>query len=217
MKNKTFRKSILLLLIIVFSFSVIGCGKKKDQADTSNSVSNAQDEVSVNDEPAPKQNSIDSQVTPIQDIEKITDEEVVDSIIKEVSQIGELEKSTDNKGISLIVKHDGKLKEIAVEYPFVNWVSEQNKPVLIEFTAEYSEPAKKSLPYLYGIAEKYTDKILVCKVDIEQTPQFVDTFELEYVPTYYVSKNLVLYTVATGFDPYANPSLIDNIEKVVNE
>lgn len=217
MKNKVFRKSILLLLIVVFSFSLSSCSKKKDQKDAEKSELNTEDKVASNDQLSAQQNSLDSQVTPIQNVEKITDEQVVDSLIKEVSQVDKLEKSADNKGVSLIVKHDGKLKEVPVEYPLVNWVSEQNKPVLIEFVAEYSEPAKKSLPYLYGIAEKYMDKFLVCKVDIEQNEEFIDSFELEYLPTYYISKNLTLFNVATGFDPYAQPSIIDNIEKVISQ
>ena len=86
-----------------------------------------------------------------------------------------------------------------------------------EFVADYSEPAKNSLPYLYGIAGQYSDKLLVCKVDIEQNQDLIDLMELEYLPTYYVSKDYTLYQAATSFDPYANPSLFDNIDKILNQ
>lgn len=207
----------MLILCLSISVSLISCGKNSEDSDNSGAQAEGESQIVASENNNPVTASLDSQLTPIQDVEMISDEEIVDSIIKDVTKTGDMEPSEENKGVSLILKHDGKLKEVPFRYPLVNWISEQDKPVLIEFVADYSEPSTKSLPYLNGIAEKYTDDMFVCKVDVKENFQFVDTFELEYLPTYYVSKNLTLYNVAVGFDPYANPSLIDNIDKVINE
>lgn len=207
------KKLLIFLLAAFLCIGMIGC---KNDSQNDPQTNTGTESANVNTEPATPANSIDNELTPIENVEVITDAEVTSTLLADLSELSDLTMDPAYKGVELIAKHDGKLKSIPLEYPFVNWVSKQDKPVLIEFVASYSEPAQKSLPYLYSIAEKYDGDLLVCKVDIEAMPEYVNTFELEYVPTFYVSKDLTLYIVSNGFDPYASPSLVENIEQVIN-
>ncbi len=214
-KTAEISKKILILFLTIFlCFSLISCGKNDKEAKTDNSET---PENTSSQAPEIPPNSIDNELTPVSNVEAITDPEVIKTLTEDLTEVANLTADPSYKGVELIAKHDGKLKSIPIEYPFVNWVSEQKKPVLIEFWASYSEPAKKSLPYLYAMADKYDGDLLVCKVNVEEMPGYVDTFELKYVPTFYVSKDLTLFIVSTGFDPYANPSLPENIEQVIKK
>ena len=161
--------------------------------------------------------ALDQQVTPVSDVEEVTDSDAAKSIIDSLSETNDLEIDSENKGVNLILKHDNELKSVALEYSFVDWIAKQTKPVIVEFVADYSEPSVKSLPYLNGIADHYSDSAIVVLVDIEEAPSFVDIFEIEYLPTYFVSKDLTLYVVETSFNPKADPSLFDKIEQILNQ
>ncbi|MDI9490334.1 MAG: thioredoxin domain-containing protein [Bacillota bacterium] len=217
MKNlkKLMKKAMILSLSLIMCLMLISCGSKDDQDTADKKDESVEDENTGVQENLPP--ALDKQITPISDIEQVTDSETAKTIISDLTEVAELTTDSDNKGVSVILKHDDKLKSVPLEYSFINWISEQTKPVIIEFVADYSEPSNKSLPYLYAMADKYSDTAIVALVDIEQTPRFVDDFDLEYVPTYYVSKNLTLYVVETSFDPTAEPSLLDKIEQVLTK
>lgn len=218
-RKNILQKISLFVLAFILCFGLMSCksNDEKDSLATDDETIDSSEDSSLTLVTEKQESALDAAIQPINDIEVINDKSVAESIVKDLTEVGELEADSSQTGVSLIVKHDGTLKEMPLEYPFINWLSEQKKPVLIEFVADYSEPSKKSLPYLNALAEEYADKMLVCKVDVEATPKFVDTFELEYLPTYYLSKDLTLYILETGFDPFAEPTVIDNIEQVLNE
>ena len=215
-KVKSLIKSLaLIVLCLIMSLGLVACKKdNKEQAEANNSEATA----SIDQQQAAgKQVSIDDKLTPITNVDEVTDGELADSIIESASEVGKLESDSSYEGAYLITKHEGSLKAVPIRYSLGNWLGEQKKPVLLEFVADYSEPSRKSIPYLNALADKYRDDLLVVKVNIEGHKDYVDSYQLEYVPTFYVCKSLILYNVATGFDPYASPSLIDNIERVLND
>ena len=208
---------ILFMLILIFSFSLVACNK--DNTDEEDQIVDGNDQSQIEDvgEVEQLESKLESQITPIDSISQVTDPEIVDSILQDKVEIGELEKSSDHTEVQLITKHAGEIISVPVQYPFANWLAEQEKPVLFECIADYSQPAEDSLPYLYGIAEQYDNELIVCKVDITDSQDFIDLFHIEYLPTYFLSRDSTLYQIATGFDPYANPSLVDNIEQLLTD
>lgn len=209
------RRLSLLFITLILCFSLVACSKEKSDSIESNPSEQNQESDSA--DLIPQEKKLDTQVEPIDTVKEITDVDMIDSIIKDQTEIGDLEKSKDNKGIHLILKQDKELVSVPMDYPFANWLSEQKKPVLFECIADYSKPAQESLPYLYGIADHYQDKLLVCVVDVTEAKDLIDMLELKYVPSFFVSKDLNVFQIATSFDLYANPSLIDNIEQVLNK
>lgn len=230
--GRLIRKTIVFGLILIVSVTVIGCksDKKKTDSDTEtvtgdqskdqivvNEAKQPQDEVVVNQPNQAEQFNLDQQITPISEIEAVSDLEAAKSIVDDVSKINNLEIDSNMKGIVLIVKHDGKLKEVPFQYNLLNWLIEQDKPVIVELVADYSPPSQKSIPYLNGLANHYDGKALVIKIDIEQNENLIQDFDIQYLPAYRVAKDKTLYNVENAFDPTAKPSLFDKIEKVLND
>ena len=50
---------------------------------------------------------------------------------------------------------------------FSSEVLEQTKLVLVDFWAEWCGPCKQIAPTLEGLAEKYSENLSVCKVDVD--------------------------------------------------
>lgn len=229
--ERLIKKIALFGLSLILCVAMIGCKSDKNKTDTDTETSagdqsegvvinkdeQSEDEVVINQAEQADQSNLDQQITPINEIETVSDVEVAKSIVEDVSQVANPEIDSSLKGIFLIVKHDGKLKEVPFQYNLLNWLIDQDKPVIVELIADYSPPSQKSLPYLNGIADYYGDEALVVKIDIEQNENLIQDFDIQYLPAYRIAKDKTLYNVENAFDPTAKPSLFDKIEQVLNE
>lgn len=58
-----------------------------------------------------------------------------------------------------------------------------DKPVLVDFTAEWCGPCKMMAPELKKFAGNHTDTVRVLKVDIDKNPAVASQFQVQSVPT----------------------------------
>jgi len=64
-----------------------------------------------------------------------------------------------------------------------------NKPVLVDFFAEWCGPCKLISPVLQQVMEHVGDKVTLLKVDVDKNPYYIDLFKIQAVPTLIVFKN----------------------------
>jgi thioredoxin 1 len=67
-------------------------------------------------------------------------------------------------------------------------VLNSDKPVLIDFWAEWCGPCRMLSPSVEAIAEERTD-IKVCKVNVDEQPELTDSFGINSIPVLFIIKN----------------------------
>ena len=72
---------------------------------------------------------------------------------------------------------------------FTSEVLEQTKLVLVDFWAEWCGPCKQIAPTLEEIAEKYSENLSVCKVDVDSNRELALQFNVRSIPSLMIFKN----------------------------
>ena len=72
---------------------------------------------------------------------------------------------------------------------FKSVVIESDKPVIVDFWAEWCGPCKKLSPIIEDIAAEMGDQITVAKVDVDHNPQTAQKFTVMSIPTFLFFKD----------------------------
>ncbi len=72
---------------------------------------------------------------------------------------------------------------------FTNDVLKADKPVLLDFWAEWCTPCKMIAPILEEIADEYRDRLRIAKLNIDENPQTPPKFGIRGIPTLILFKN----------------------------
>ena len=70
-----------------------------------------------------------------------------------------------------------------------NEIINQNKPVLVDFYADWCGPCQTMTPILQDLKKKMGDKAGVIKINVDKNPQAAAAFKVRSIPTLILFKN----------------------------
>ena len=72
---------------------------------------------------------------------------------------------------------------------FAEEIATSEKPILVDFWAEWCGPCKALAPHLDAVAEENADAITIAKVNVDENPDLARQFDIMSIPTLIVFKD----------------------------
>jgi len=107
----------------------------------------------------------------------------------------------------------GAATKTATDESFAQDVLNSDKPVLVDFWAEWCGPCKMVAPVLEEIAAENADKLTVVKVNIDENPQVARDYKILSIPTMSVFKGGEVIKTIVGAKP--KTALLRDLEGVI--
>ena len=87
---------------------------------------------------------------------------------------------------------------------FEKEVLNESKLVLVDFYADWCGPCKMMAPIVEKIAEKASENVKICKINVDEASEIASKYGVMSIPTFIVFKNGEPEKITVGMQPEEN-------------
>ena len=81
---------------------------------------------------------------------------------------------------------------------FDDVVNSADKPVIVDFYADWCGPCKMIAPVVEKLSEEFENEIIFCKVNVDESPEVAERFLIQNIPTFISFKNGQQHNMMVG-------------------
>lgn len=85
---------------------------------------------------------------------------------------------------------------------FFELVKTSNKPILVDFYADWCGPCKMVSPAIAKVAKEFSGKVMTIKIDVDKAQAAAAKYQIQSIPTIMLFKNGESVMRLTGAQPY---------------
>ncbi|GAB6278483.1 MAG: thioredoxin [Lentimicrobium sp.] len=105
------------------------------------------------------------------------------------------------------------MAQILTDQNFDEVVLKSDKPVVVDLWAEWCGPCRSLTPIIEDLAQEYSGKVVVGKLDVDSNPQTTIRLKVRNIPTILFFKNGEVVDKQVGAVPKS--VLVSKIEKLL--
>src|SRR5207253_11233905 len=103
-----------------------------------------------------------------------------------------------------------RVREVSESY-FEQEVLQSEKPVLVDFWAEWCGPCRMLAPTLEAIAEQYSESTTLIKLNVDDNPSIAEAFGIKGIPT------LILFSDGKEVEHVIGATSKDSLSRMIEK
>ena len=130
-----------------------------------------------------------------------------------ILKLGAQNTTAGNAVVQLVVDQGSVKKEPIAD--FNKFIAAADKPVFVDFWAEWCPPCRLAVPFVEQLADEYDGRAIIVKIDVDQAMALASQYKAQSIPQFIVFSGGKLVESTAGYADSIQDSLRQMIDRLL--